>query len=903
MTFKKQSFKWFYFLGTVIMAVVMVLNTALLAQELPQVDGTTGAPLGGIGTGGVKFCGNNGNVYLCDVAPVKCGNNGASFVALSNTYFALYSSRGGSVATKSKLIAVATNGRYDDDAVYPIQKANFGDVNGVNVRLTGSCPWDGLDSNAMQYPCALFEFQVKNNQATTVDVAVGFKLSTDHAPTLVSGKGFKDEFANSHQRAVYAKSSDAGATLTVGNDANFLTSGQCSNAINGTTNMVALKVTLAANETKYLKFVFSWYNATQTDFYYYTNLFSGAGGVADAALTIFDRLKTKAESLVTRMRSSNVPDWVVNSTLNGLCPLTNNSRRFKDGRMLYAEGAFGTQGTEDQSWHARYAASQLCPYFAWKELEWWARTQKIDATGLGQIHHDLIADCGGPYAAWDQTTYADYQDINPWPDLNCGFIFTVYETFMATNDRAKLDWFWPYVLKAGNRILNQVKQYGNTTTYPYTFEQASRSSYDWQGEGATYLYNSSLTIPAYKVMSKLAAIKNDAATKAKFDGVHDTAVINFKKRFIDNIFTKADYCEAIGAGPWITDLLKLGHDFSSADIDKLLNQLNSFYNPLVNGCGINRGPDFGGNYFVWTPYLLTHYGNLALIAGKKDIWYAMRHDHFERAYQDRDRVFNLFIPAYLKPTPQVPVSTDPSGHDMYITFMDFLREYHSIIGYQRDKYTGELWLEPNLPTSMNNKLTNGYYLSPEGNGIIDYTLNPNTFEQFITFKPDSVIQVNQVYVKDLYQSTLFPVWVNGARIADANITRIGMGYGKELKINWAGIVNPATGLHIELTSTPTTGILQPAAIGNELATVINAGRAGRHIDISYSLNRACRVSITLYHVNGQKIAVIVDRVENAGIHNVTWSANANAKASPAMCIVAITAGDKKVVQKVMVLNK
>jgi len=34
----------------------------------------------------------------------------------------------------------------------------------------------------------------------------------------------------------------------------------------------------------------------------YTNLFSGAGAVADAALAIFDRLKTNAVSIVTRMR-------------------------------------------------------------------------------------------------------------------------------------------------------------------------------------------------------------------------------------------------------------------------------------------------------------------------------------------------------------------------------------------------------------------------------------------------------------------------------------------------------------------------------------------------------------------------------------------------------------------------
>ena len=147
-----------------------------------------------------------------------------------------------------------------------------------------------------------------------------------------------------------------------------------------------------------------------------------------------------------------------------------------------------------------------------------------------------------------------------------------------------------------------------------------------------------------------------------FDAAYDTAVANFKKRFIDNLFPTANYCEAIGAGPWLSDFLKLGHDFSSADIDKMLNQVIGFYNPLVNGCGANNtDPREGGNYWIWEPYQVTHFADLALIAGRPDIWYAIRHDHFLRNYQDRDRVFNLFIVAYLQPTPQVPLSTNPSG--------------------------------------------------------------------------------------------------------------------------------------------------------------------------------------------------------------------------------------------------
>jgi hypothetical protein len=887
-----------------ISTAAILMACSLAAQELPQVDGTTGAPLGGIGTGAIKFCGNNGHLYFTDVAPCRCGNNLSTFLDFpgQGSFFELYSNRAGTIVTKTRMIATSNNGRFDDDGIYPIQKANFGAINGINVTLVGSCPWAPLDSNKMNYPCAMFQFQVQNTQTTSADVSIGFKVTYDHQPALVAGKGMRDETANSDEKAVYAKSDDASAVITMGSDGTFLTNGQCSNQISGSTNMAAVKVTLSANQTKLIKFVFAWYNATQPDsgYYHYVNLFPAVGAVADSGLSNFDLFVTNATSFVNRMRGSNVPDWVVGSTLNGLCPLTNNSRFYKDGRMMYAEGLFGTEGTQDQTWHARYIVSQLCPSYAWQELQFWARTQKIAANDSGQVHHDLASDCWGPTASWDMHTFADYKNIDDWPDLNCGFIFNVYETFRATGDKAKLDWFWPYVRKAGIRLLNQVKQYGNTTTYPYTYAGGtSESSYDYDGSSNPG-FNSGLTIPAYKLMARLCSIENDPADSIKFQNAHDTAVINFKKAFIDNIFPAVNFCEAVGAGAWISDLLKIGHaDFASADIDKMVNQMNSFYNPLTYGCGKppSGSPLYQGNYDVWTPYLLTHYGDLALIAGQKNIWYAMRHDQFQRIYNDRNRVFNMFITAYY-PNTSVPVATDPSGYWMYITFLDFFREYHSILGYQRDKSTGELWLEPNTVPGMNNKITNGFYIAPEGDGTINYTLDSVTKAQSLLIKPDSALEVNQIYVKDLYGTTLPPVYVNGAAISSANVTRIGMGYGKELKINWSGKVNPSTGLLVEVTNNPTVAFVSNIPAVSAFAATI---KAGKQLSIAYSIGKPCRVSVALYHLDGRKIADISDGFQNAGNHAVAWAGNAGSVSSP--CIVSIVAGEKKMAEKVMILGR
>jgi len=863
------------------------------ASELPQVDGTTGAPLGGFGTGAVKFCGNSGKMFFTDVAPIQCANTTTGFVGLPAN-FAFYSNRGGALVTSSKMVAASTNGRYDDDAIYPIQKANFGTINGTSVSLVGSCPWALSDTNKLSYPCALFEFVLTNTLATPVDVAVGFKLTTANTPTLSAGKGFRDETANAHQKAIYAKSSALTDTVTVGSDVNFLSSGKCSNSISGTTNMVAVKTTIPANSTQYVKFVLAWYNAPKPANYNYTNLFSAVGAVADSGVAGFDTFLNGAVSFVTRMRSSNVPDWIVNTTLNGLSNLTNNSAFMKDKRIYYSEGHWTSMGTSDQMWMARQAVSQLCPYFAWKELEYWARTQKIDATGAGQIHHD-IGLCDN-IINWDLTNWTDNNgNINTWVDLNCGFIASIYETFMATGNKTKLDYFWPYVLKAGQRLLKQVTLYGNKQ-YPYTFDTTALCSYDWHGSGARPLYNSSFSIAAYKVMSKLATIENDTATATLFSRARDTVVTNFKKRFIDTIFPTVYYCEAIGTGPWLCDFLKLGQDFDTNSINKMLNQLNTFYSPLTQGCGKNEGPTFGGNYYIWMPHILLHYADLSLIAKRPDIWYAIRHDQFQRTYQNRNRVFNIFLGTYLTPTPLDSVAKDSSGWDNYISNPAIFRDYYTIVGYQRNSYSKELWLEPNLPASMNNTMTNAFYASPEGYGTINYTLNPTNFDQRLVFAPDSTISINQIYVKDLYGDSVPPVWINHVAVAKTNVTRIGMGYGKELKINWTGTAGPS-GLTVEIGNT-NAAILSPMVNGKDISATVT--QTGRQLVIKYALGRSSQVSIRLFHVNGKKIADLVVGMQNIGEHEVTWNGHLSTSAA---YLVEIKAGNLQTVRKVMMTRR
>ena len=96
------------FLGAICMA-------AGGAQGYQKIDGTTGAPMGGVGSGAIKFCSWKGNFALADATI-----NNIVFSAVPGMRFQFYSNRGGTVQTADTLKVPLVNGTYDDDAIYPV---------------------------------------------------------------------------------------------------------------------------------------------------------------------------------------------------------------------------------------------------------------------------------------------------------------------------------------------------------------------------------------------------------------------------------------------------------------------------------------------------------------------------------------------------------------------------------------------------------------------------------------------------------------------------------------------------------------------------------------------------------------------------------------------------------------
>ena len=162
------------------------------AQSVPNeaIDGTTGAPLGGIGCGAIKFCAYQGTFSGTFRTPCALDN----FSALANTQFQFYSKSGQSAAvTSAQLKAVQTGGRADDDAVYPVHYANFGTIGGVSITLTAFSPINLTNVNLMCYPYAFYQIKVTNTGTAPVDVAVAMQAGLTAATAFASGQGIKND--------------------------------------------------------------------------------------------------------------------------------------------------------------------------------------------------------------------------------------------------------------------------------------------------------------------------------------------------------------------------------------------------------------------------------------------------------------------------------------------------------------------------------------------------------------------------------------------------------------------------------------------------------------------------------------------------------------------------------------
>ena len=781
-------------------AIFLVSLFSLFAQ----VNGTSGLPIGGIGTGAIKFSAWNGSFSANFITPTRHGD----YQLLQSTQFQLFTKRGGTILTSNKLKAALKNGLPDDDAIFPLHYVNFGDTNEISVEMKAYIPFNPKSVSMMMHPAAMYEFTVTNSGNDAAEAALAFQIETSAVPSAIADSGFISN-SSAIQVCLIGKVVNGAGNLSYGSDNGFFTAGACNNQMTTTTNRLALDVSLNPADTKTIRFVLAWYNKDDEEHYGYTALWNSAREVASSAMNNFDEFKEIDNELVSRMRGSNLPEWLTDQTLNSLVNLVNNSVYFQDGRYCHTEGQWQPEGTMDQMWHARQIYTMIKPDLAWQELEWWARTQHVQ-NYTGQIHHDFGTDFN--YVDWDNTEHADYRDISAWVDLNCGFIISVYEAFIATADQNKLSYFWPYVKKAGQRILDQVQQYGSSD-YPYTFSN-SLSSYD--AGGNSQAYNSGLSIVAYNIMKYFSGIMGEPQTDTIYNNAFQKAVEGFKNRYLLNSFQVGNYCESALGGPWIANFLKMGPFWDKQYLDNLYTTISNYYDPLNKGMGYP-----GGSYSEWQTYLVGHLGGYALQTNRTNIWLSLQKDMYERNYLDRNLVFNEQLGIQPKVNTPILNATSSSGYNQYISIPVLWRNYYDIVGFHQNKYSGELWLEPKLIDPEVHQIQNALVIMPEGYASINYNAYGDSYQdQQIVFKPDQSMNVSALYVLDLYADSLNAISSLKVNGADVSFSRTGSGSQAHLKINWTGTITNA-GITIEVEGTAKPGVGIPSAPENLHGTALS----------------------------------------------------------------------------------
>jgi uncharacterized protein (DUF608 family) len=770
---------------------ILSISLFLYSGLFGQVNGTSGLPIGGIGTGAIKYNAYDGTFSANFRTPTRNGD----YQLLANTHFQMFSKRGYIINIKDTLKAVRKDNSIDDDAIFPLHKVNFGELDSISVIMSAYIPFDPQSISMMCHPAAMYEFTLSNLTSDSIVTAVAFRISTPAVPEAIADSGFVANHS-SLQICLLGKIDESSGDISYGNDDGFFSTGICDNVLSGTTNRLAIRVSLGALEVKRLRFVLSWYKIDDIQHYRYAALWNSAKSVAVSASSNFNLFKNNNITIVTRMRASNLPAWLVDQTLNSLVNLVNNSVFFQDGRYCHTEGMWDPEGTMDQMWHARQIFTMINPELAWQELEWWARTQHV-LNYTGQIHHDFGTNYN--YVDWDNTEHSDYRDISAWVDLNCGLIISVYEAFIATADTSKLSFFWPYVKKAGQRILDQVQQYGDSQ-YPFTFS-TSLSSYD--AGGNSQAYNTGISVVSYHIMDSLASIMEEPATAALYENAFQQAVTGFENKYLDNQYNVSNYCESALAGPWIANFLKMGPFWEKQKLDNLYSTISYYYNPLSKGMGYP-----GGSYSEWQTYLIGHLGGYALQTNRKNIWSSLQLDMYERNYLDRNLVFNqqLGIPA--KVLSPVLIATSTLGTNQYISIPVLWRNYYDIVGFHQNKFSGELWLEPRLIDPTIHQLQNALILMPGGYASIQYNTYGDSYQnQQITFTPDELLNVSAIYVWDLYADSLNSISKVTVDGTTTGYLRTGNGDQTHLKLNWSGTI-PITGMTIEIegVAKPSNGV-------------------------------------------------------------------------------------------------
>ncbi len=876
----------------------MLIVILTCAGSLWALAKTMGTPIGGMGTGYVKFDATTGDFATSGKVPPAASEQHNEFGDKKSISSGFHFFAGGQPTKK----ATTAN----EDAKCPLYTADFGKTGDVSFTLNAFGPFIPGDQELYYKlatsPLAYFEITAKNESAAAIEVAVAMEFTNKSGKNLLGGADNAEVDAASNNKAIsfpaVAPSTDnaylmvdcdnAEATYSAGALGTFLTNGSLANTAG---NLVAAKCTIPGGQTARFKFTLAWWRLfvstvdrygsgkVDEDNYYYHNFYANSKDAATFGMTHFDMVRNAVVSMVNRVMGSNFPEWYKERLLNNTYPLINNAVCTKDGRVAFWEGLYPILGTIDQAQHAAIWYAHNWPKGQWQELQYWLRTAHRgvgeDPKLKGQIHHDFNrspnqwTDDAHHMCPWDNYLRPDYwfqPNTTDWSDLNTMAIFKTYELMLATGNLDSMKLYFPKLLLTADRLVLMGTDIGKHLPFE------SKSTYDSQGL-LTPQYSSGVALTAYLAMVEMAKFVGDAASEQKFRDLYTIARKEYKSQMFNSAFcTGRVYAEGDIAG------VSWGNYFC---LEPVMD-----YDVINEGC--KRLWQFFGVQSLlqkklgqWHFYTCDHWGGAEIARGCPDTAMTMFKWDYDYYHQQS--------PAYVF---WQDLWENHDQHASYMTAPCAWRSFFQMTGYLLDNANNRLWIRPQVPSSMNKKITNAPLVNSKGWGTlvtydenIDETTTPPRM-QSITIKFDSSVTVKEIILKNNTSTSDPTVKIGGVaytptleyRQFEGNL-RVALPAG--LKIDSAGVV-------IEVFKGATGTIAQRAAVQKTpLAIKSPAISAGKLIH--YSVDKAGDASMELLTINGAKIGTIMQqKAVPSGEHSFVWNGR--------------TADGKKVSSMMMILR-
>jgi hypothetical protein len=867
---------------------MFAILTLFLSTQIWALSGTKGTPIGGMGTGYVKFNALTGNFAASGKVPPAASDGESEFSKRKSGSSGFHFYAGGKTTKKAR--ATTDN----EDAKCPVYTADFGKTGDVDFSLTAFGPFipgdNELNFQLATSPLAFFEITAKNTGHVAVDVAAAMEFSNTNAldRNLLGGADHGEVDSSSNNKAIsYPGYGNAGnaylivdcnnsaATYSAGSIGNFFTDGKLSNE-NG--DLVSAKCNIPAGDSVKFKFTLAWwrtfvskvdrYNNGKVDEenYYYHNFYKDSKSAALFGVSHFDNVCTAMKSMVSRVMGSNFPEWYKDRLLNNTYPLIHNTQCAKDGRMAFWEGHYPIIGTIDQAEHAALFYIANWPKHQWNELKYWLSTSHTGvgepAELKGQIHHDFNSapknweDASHFMAPWDNYSRQDYwwcpDNTKKWSDLNSMAIFKAYELMLATGNLDSMKVYFPQVLKTGDRLLRM--------SSPRPGEHLPiecMSTYDQSAE-LTPQYASGVALTSFLAMEDMAKFVGDTITARKYRDWYNIAKIEFTYQNNTDFCTSRDFAEGDVAGYSWAHYLCLEPIMDSAFINGSCKRLSSLYtskSALRDKLG------------QWHFYTYDHWGGAEIARGNPDEAMMIHKWDYDYYYTES--------PAY---TFWQDLQKTNSAYASYMTGPTVWRSYYQMTGYLLDNAHKRLWIRPQVPSEMDSTITNAALPNPYGWGTLNYNGKiKGDLTQLIKVSFDSTIAIKEIVLNNNTGSSspVVKITQNGADLGFTS-TLDTFALEKNIHVMLNETLNlGSSGIEIKVYKQSgglgkfgfVNDVVQKTAVLSFPGNRISAGHP-----ISYSIDVDGGVSMELLSLNGKKIGTIFSsRSMTAGKHSFVWN--------------------------------